>query len=235
MEHWNTQNYTKGSFLCERNIRNYHLQRAKYLTPNKIYGDNSKKKYQEKRKEKTTKIVAKTSVNSGDCRSDFHHHSPKTYDSALAGSNSTTTRSNPLVRRWTTGPSFEKSLFLRCVAQGADHEVSADWIAASSGDIKTQDLAASLSSLLLLGLSCRTSCQSSTSTCLVWRVSRVKILHSSSCLQYCYSTFLWVHSAACYEAPFLIYPAACHQCQLFIIWRLPVPILILIKYLLPPL
>ena len=29
------------------------------------------------------------SVNSGDCRSDFHHHSPKTYDSALAGSNAT--------------------------------------------------------------------------------------------------------------------------------------------------
>ena len=93
--------------------------------------------------------------NSGDCRSYFYHHSPKTYDSALAGSNST--RSNALVRRWNTRPSSEKTLFLRCVAQGADHEVSAGWIAASSGDIKTPDLATSRPSLLLSCLSWQTS------------------------------------------------------------------------------
>ena len=203
------------------------------MTPNKIYGDNSKK-ISRKKKGKTTKIVAKTSVNSGDCHSDFHHHSPKTYDSALAGSNSTTTRSNPLVRRWTTGPSFEKTLFLRCVAQGADHEVSADWIAASSGGHKNPR-PRSKSSFPSTPWPVLSHVLSIVDVCLVWRVSRVKILHSSSCLQYCYSTFLRVHSTACYEAPFFIYPAACHQRQPFIIRRLPVPILILIKYLLPPL
>ena len=152
------------------------------------------KKYQEKKKGKktTTKIVAKTSVSSGDCRSDFHHHSPKAYDPALAGSNSTTTRSNPLVRRWTTGPSFEKTFFLRCLAQGADHEVSADWIAASSGGHKNPRPRSKLS-FPSTPWPVLSHVLSIADVFLVWRVSRVKILHSSSCLQYCYSTFLWVH------------------------------------------
>ena len=41
--------YEKDSFLCKRYTRSYHLQRAKYLTPNKIYGDNSKKTKKKKK------------------------------------------------------------------------------------------------------------------------------------------------------------------------------------------
>ena len=62
MEHSNTQTWIiqRAASYAKRYIRSYHQQRAKYLTPNKIYGDNRKKKKQEKRKEKTaTKIVAK--------------------------------------------------------------------------------------------------------------------------------------------------------------------------------
>ena len=81
---------------------------------------------------------------------DFHHHSPKTYDSALAGSNATLRLRDP-TRSSVVGvrPSCEKTLYLRCVAQGADHEVSADWIAASSeGHKNPRPRSESLSSLL---------------------------------------------------------------------------------------
>ena len=68
-----------------------------------------------------------TYVNSGDCHSDFHHHSPKTYAFALSGSNSHEIQRNrpPLEYRTNSGKND-----LRFLAQGADHEASANWLAA---------------------------------------------------------------------------------------------------------
>ena len=54
-----TQNYTRGSFLCKRYIRSYDQQRAKYLTPSKIYGDNGKKTKNKERKKQQLKLSQK--------------------------------------------------------------------------------------------------------------------------------------------------------------------------------
>ena len=136
---------------------------------------------------------------------------------------------------------------LRFLAQGADHEMSADWLVAGPRGRKNPEpgqqnflFVFSNSSLLFYSLS----------RVVTRPVSRRRTLgeespESSPCLYpYC-STFLWVHLAACYQAPFFIYPAlasanlfiypALISANLFITRRFSAPILILIKYLLPPL
>ena len=174
-------------------------------------------------------------VNSGDCRSDFHHHSSKTYDSGCTGRVQLYDYEiHHALPSLEYGTQFREYSFPALCSTGCWLR-GKRWldIAASSGGHKNpRPRSESFSSLLLLGLSSRMSCRSSTSAqCGESLESR----SSSSCLQSCYSTFLWVYPAACYQVPFFIYPVACHQRQPFVTRRLPAPILILIKYLLPPL
>ena len=73
------------------------------------------------------KFYYSSDVNSEDCHSEFHHRSSKTYASAPSGSNSNEIQRDrpPLNTRPNSG-----KICLRFLAQGAGHEMSADWPAA---------------------------------------------------------------------------------------------------------
>ena len=73
-------------------------------------------------------VVQKQIVNSRDCHSEFHHRAPQKR-TPLHCQGPTPTRFSVTARRWNTLPNFGKN-YLDSLAQGAGHEVSADWLAA---------------------------------------------------------------------------------------------------------